>query len=52
MIAIAPVVAAVLGMLVYVLASNAKAAEIGRTFMWCGILVTLLVLAQHPVRWF
>jgi hypothetical protein len=50
LIAIVPVLAAVVGILVYVLASNAKVAEIGRALMWCGILVTLAVVANHTVR--
>jgi hypothetical protein len=37
---------------VYVLASNAKVVEVGRVLLWCGVLVTLLVLARNTIRLF
>lgn len=49
-IAIAPLLAAVIGILIYILASNAKLTEVGRALMWTGFLVTLLVNAQHVVK--
>lgn len=49
-IVLVPVLAAVLGVLIYVLASNPKAAELGRLLSFAGMLVALLVLAQHVVR--
>jgi hypothetical protein len=52
MIAIVPLLAAVAGLLIYVLASNAKVAEVGRALMWCGILVTLWILAGRMVKVF
>jgi len=50
LIAIIPVIAALIGVLVYALSSNAKAQEIGRALMWCGFLVTLFVAAQRVVK--
>lgn len=50
LISIVPLIAAIVGILVYVLASNAKAVELGRVLMWCGILVSLMVAASHVVR--
>lgn len=48
MIAILPLVVAVLGALVYALATNAKAAELGRIAFACGLLVALLAFgATH-----
>lgn len=46
MIAIAPLLDAVAG------ASDAKAAEIGRALMRCGVLVTLWMLAGREVKAF
>jgi hypothetical protein len=50
LIAIVPLLAAILGLLVYVLASNSKAVELGRLTYFAGILVTLLVAARHMVK--
>lgn len=47
LIAIVPLIVAILGAFLYVLASNTKAIEIGRALMWCGLLVTLFVVAKH-----
>jgi hypothetical protein len=52
MVSIAPLLAAVAGLLVYVLSGNAKVVEVGRALMWCGLLVTLWVLAGRSVRLF
>jgi len=52
MIAIVPLLVAVVGLLTYVLAGNAKVAEVGRALMWCGILVTLWVMAGRTVKVF
>lgn len=49
-IAIIPLLAVIVGLLVYVLASNAKTVEVGRALMWCGILVSLMANASHVVR--
>lgn len=47
---ILPALVAVVGVLVYALASNAKVAEIGRLAYACGLLVTLFELATHVVH--
>jgi hypothetical protein len=52
MVAIIPLLAAVIGLLIYVLATNAKVVEVGRALMWCGCLVTLFVVASHVVKVF
>jgi hypothetical protein len=44
-----PLLVAVLGCLAYALSSNAKAAELGRLAFFCGVLVTLYVLAGERV---
>lgn len=44
-----PALAAVLGALIYALAGNPKAAELGRLTFRAGILVTLFVLATQTV---
>ncbi len=41
-----PLLVLVAGCLIYALATNAKAQEIGRAMLWTGLLVTLLVLAR------
>lgn len=41
MIVYLPLMVAIVGLIVYVLSSNGKAAEIGRIMFWCGLLVTL-----------
>ncbi len=50
MLLIAPVLAAVIGLLVYALSVNPKVAELGRLAFGCGLLVALFVFAQHGVR--
>lgn len=45
-----PFLAFIVGILVYALASNGKLVEIGRALLWCGALVSLLVVAHHMVR--
>jgi hypothetical protein len=46
---IAPVLAALIGLVVYGLA-NGKASEAGRLTFACGLLVALYVFAHHGVR--
>lgn len=41
-----PILVCVLGLLMYVLASNGKVQELGRIMFFCGLFVTLL-LAPH-----
>jgi len=47
---IVPLLAAIVGVLIYVLASNAKVAEVGRALFWTGTLVTLMASANHTVH--
>jgi hypothetical protein len=49
LIAIIPLLAAIIGVLVYALAQNAKLVEVGRALLWCGLLVTLFVAAHETV---
>lgn len=50
LIAFIPLLAIIIGLLVYVLAGNAKVAEMGRITFACGMLVTLFVAAKHVVK--
>lgn len=50
LIAIYPLVAAVLGALVYALAGNAKLAELGRITFGAGMLALLLALAGKALH--
>jgi len=50
LVTIWPLLAAIIGILVYALASNSKVVEGGRCLMWCGVLVTLLYLAHQTVK--
>jgi hypothetical protein len=52
MIAIVPLLVALAGLLIYVLAANAKVVEVGRVLLWCGVLVTLWTAAGHTVKVF
>lgn len=53
MIAIIPLLACIVGLLIYVLATtNAKVVEVGRALFWCGLLVTLFTVATHTVKVF
>ncbi len=49
-IAILPAVLVVVGLLVYVLASNPKTSELGRLCFFAGLLALALVLSGHTVR--
>ena len=49
-IAILPVIAAVVGLLLYVLASNPKVVEIGRLIFSAGILVALWLSASKVLQ--
>lgn len=49
-VSIVPAIAALFGLLLWLLASNSKASEIGKIFFFCGVLVTLFVLANHVVK--
>ncbi len=51
LIAIFPLLIAVLGLLMWALAtSNAKVAEAGKILFFCGALITTWILAQHTIR--
>jgi hypothetical protein len=50
LVALVPVLAAVIGVLVYALASNAKVAELGRLTFFAGLFVALLVFATKVVK--
>ena len=52
MITVIPALAALIGLLIYVLSSNGKAQEIGRILFFAGALVTLLGLAGQTVKLF
>ncbi len=49
MIAIVPVLAMIIGALVYALSSNGKVAELGRLTFGAGVLVFVYSLASHAV---
>lgn len=51
MIAYAPLLVAIVGLLLYALSSkNAKVAEIGRILFFCGVLTLTLGMAGETVR--
>lgn len=49
LIAIVPLLIAIVGLLIYVLSANTKMQEVGRALMWCGFLVTLFVAAHKTL---
>ena len=49
-VAIAPLVIAVVGLLMWFLASNPRASEIGRILFCCGALVLTMSLAKETFR--
>ncbi len=48
-IALVPLLAALIGLLMYFVCTNPKVVELGRTLMWCGILITLVAAMNHVV---
>lgn len=52
MIAYVAALIALLGLLLYVLASNSKVVEVGRIVFFCGMLATALQLATRTVKLF
>lgn len=50
LIAYVPLLVAVIGLLLYILASNAKVQELGRLMFFAGILVLALSLAGKTVH--
>ncbi len=49
-VAILPIVFAVLGAVVYLASSNAKACELGRITFAVGMLVLVAAMAGHVIR--
>ena len=49
-VSVFPVVVLLIGLIVYVLSTNGKAAEIGRLAFFVGLLVLVFVLADQTVR--
>lgn len=49
-VAYIPLLFAILGMLIYVLASNHKMSHLGDVLFWTGWLVTMLTMAKHVFR--
>lgn len=47
---IIPLLVALIGMVVYILAANGKAQELGRLMFACGLLVTLFAVARTVVK--
>jgi len=52
LIAYFPLLICIIGLLMFVLASNAKLARIGEHMFWTGLLVTLLSTAGKTVHLF
>lgn len=50
LIALWPLVILILGLLLWVLASNPKVSEAGRLFFFCGALVLTMSLARETFR--
>lgn len=50
LIAITPILAAIIGLLMYVLESNPKVSEIGRLLFFAGILVSLFIAGEKTVK--
>lgn len=48
-ITVLPLLVAIIGLLMFVLASNAKVAEVGKIMLWTGLLVTLYVASGKVV---
>lgn len=50
MIALVGVIAAIVGLVVYLISSNSKAAELGRILFGCAVLVVLLRFSGDVVK--
>ncbi len=44
-----PLLVAIVGLLVYILAANPKASELGRLMFFCGVLVVTLAYGGHAL---
>ncbi len=49
-IAVVPLLVAIIGLLLYLLASNAKVAEVGRLMFACGLLALMFASARESIR--
>ena len=49
-IAYVPLLVAVIGLLIFVLAANGKLQKVGEHMLWTGLLVTLFSAAQRLVH--
>lgn len=49
-IAVVPFILAVIGALLYALATNGKVSEVGRIMFFCGLLVLTFALAREVVH--
>jgi Na+/phosphate symporter len=49
-ITIVPLLVAIIGLLMYLLASNAKVAEVGRIMFGCGLLAFMFATERTTVR--
>ena len=49
-IAVIPLLVAIIGLLLYILASNAKVSEIGRLMFACGLLALMFASARESIR--
>ncbi len=52
MVALFAALLALIGLVIYLLASNGKAVEVGRIVFFCGMLALALQLATRSVRLF
>jgi len=49
-IAVIPLIVAIVGLLMYILAANAKVAEIGRLMFACRLLALMFASARESIR--
>jgi hypothetical protein len=49
-IAVIPLLVAIIGLLMYILATNTKVAEIGRLMFACGLLALMFASARESIR--
>lgn len=49
-VTVVPLVLLILGALIYALAANVKASEMGRIMFFCGLLVLTFALAREVLR--
>ncbi len=50
MIALVPLFVAIVGLLMWLLAANAKVAEIGKIMFFCGLMALMFSTAHESVR--